>query len=728
MNLDESAPSPRPAPRARAVASWVLRYVLPHWRTFVLALVLMGVYAGANTVRLGMLALLFDGVIAPGDPTEPSGNVMRVYQDWVVPHLGEKYAFDPQVAATFDFEWLELAEGERDIEADGLVFRNGLIAAAAGRVSHLRSLRLENERFTVLTLKLADGASDPGTDWIGRRIGPVVARIVTGGQTEDRIFPILIAFAVLGTVLALVIATSNFGREYLANSIVVHVIADMRADLFRHLSQLSLPYFHRKRSGELISRVTNDVGSLQMALRYIFGEVLQHPLTIVSSLVMAFVASPALTFISLPFLPLMFVPMLRSGRKVKKHGRGTLARLGEVTEVMSQLLSGIRVVKAFNMEAAQEAEFRAKTAGFIRANLKMLRAKVMSRSVLEGIYNLLAAVLLAFGGWLLVNRFFQLNLGDFAVFLSAIAMMYQPLKALTKAYNTMAESLAGGERVLEVLQEKPTVPDKPGAPAFARLAEGIEFRGVSYRYGVDQPWVLQDVDFSAKKGSTVALVGPSGAGKSTLLDLLARFYDPSRGAILLDGVDLRDGTHASLLAQTAIVGQDAFLFHTSIYENILYGRPDASREDVEQAARAAAIHDEILQFPEGYETVIGDRGAKLSGGQRQRLTIARALLKDAEILILDEATSALDSESERRVQAALENLMRGRTTFVIAHRLSTIQHADCILVLDRGRIVEMGSHVELQRAGGLYARLLEMQGQPSHGDQELGSQEERARW
>ncbi|MGE3167007.1 MAG: ABC transporter ATP-binding protein [Planctomycetota bacterium] len=712
MNADEPTPAPPAPPRARTVARWVLGYVLPHWRTFVMALALMGVYAGANTVRLGMLALLFDGVIAPGDPTEPTGNVMRVYQEWVVPHLGPEYAFDPQVAGTFDLEWIEVVDGERVADAKGFVIRRGMIGAAAGKASHLASLRLEREPFTELSLKLADGVVDPGADWKGKRFGPLVARIVTGGQAEDRLFPILIAFAILGTVLALIIATSNFGREYLANSIVVHVIADMRADLFRHLSLLSLPYFHRRRSGELISRVTNDVGSLQMALRYVFGEVLQHPLTIVSSLVMAFVASPALTFISLPFLPLMFIPMLRSGRKVKKHGRGTLARLGEVTEVMSQLLSGIRVVKAFNMEAAQEAEFRQKTAGFIRANLRMLRAKVMARSVLEGIYNLLAAVLLAFGGWLLVNRFFQLNLGDFAVFLSAVAMMYQPLKALTKAYNTMAESLAGGERVLEVLQEKPTVPDRPGAPRFPRLAERIEFRGVSYRYDPDQPWVLQDVSFTAEKGSTVALVGPSGAGKSTLLDLLARFYDPVRGAILIDGMDLRDGTHASLLAQTAIVGQDAFLFHTSIYENILNGRPEASREEVETAARAAAIHDEILQFPEGYDTVIGDRGAKLSGGQRQRVTIARALLKDAEILILDEATSALDTESERRVQAALENLMRGRTTFVIAHRLSTIQHADRILVLDRGRIVETGSHGELQRAGGLYSRLLEMQDRP----------------
>lgn len=715
MSEAANHPDPPSPPPVRDVFRWVMGYVYPYWHRIAFAIALMGLYAGANALRLGMIALLFDGVIAPAAPTDKPGNLMGMYQEHVAPRLGERFEFKPQLKHHAPFVWLTLSEGEvepDENDPNAVIIKNGVIAS-----SELQTGPSMTGPFNAFKLRFKD-PPDPNRAWIGERLEPKAATFLSPETGADRVLPILLAFGVIGVILALVIAFSNFGREYLARSIVVRLIAEIRADVFRHMSSLSLAYFQGKKSGELISRLTNDVAAVQISLRYVFGDVLQHPITMLSAIVMAFLASWQLALIASPFFILFLLPMLKSGKKVKRHGRGTLHKLGEVTQVMTQLLSGIRVVKAFRMEDAQEQEFRRKNAGFIRANLRMVRAKVTARSVMEGLYNFLAAVLLAFGGWLLVNQWFDLRLGDFAVFLSAVAMVYQPLKALTKAWNTLAESLAGAERVHELLAERPTVPDKPGAKRFEVLREQIEFREVSYRYGENEPWVLQQIDFAVKRGQTIALVGPSGAGKSTLLDLLARFYDPVQGSILLDGFDLRDGTHASLLEQTAIVSQDPFLFHESIRENIAHGRPGATEEQIMEAARAAAIHDDIMRFPDGYDEVIGDRGDKLSGGQRQRLTIARALLKNAAILILDEATSALDSESERQVQAALENLMVGRTTFVIAHRLSTIQHADRILVMESGRIVESGTHDELRGAGGPYSRLLEAQA--ASGQDRLG--------
>ncbi len=486
----------------------------------------------------------------------------------------------------------------------------------------------------------------------------------------------------------------------------MRTIASIRRELFRHLSGLSVSFFHTRRTGDLISRLTNDVGSIQLSLRYLFGQLLQHPINIIALLVVAFWASWQLTLLVLLFFPLILIPLIRSGKKVKRHSRGSFAKLGEITEAMSQLLSGIRVVKVFGMENAQLEEFDQRNLGFVKSALKVMRAKITARSLIEGLYTFLAALALLVGGWMMLGT---LTIGDLLVFLGAIASLYHPLKAISRAYNTIQESGAAIERVFEILEERPTVEDLPEAVEFPPFRDTITFENVSFRYGLSEPLVLRDIRFTARRGETIALVGPSGAGKSTLLDLLGRFHDPTEGGILLDGLDLRQGTQASLLRNLAVVDQDSFLFNTTVEENIRHGNLEATHSEIEAAAQAAAIHNEIMAMSEGYSTVIGERCSKVSGGQRQRITIARAILKNAPILILDEATSSLDSESERKIQEALMNLMKGRTTFVIAHRIATVKHVHQILVMDEGRIVAKGTHKELARARGLYARLLKLQ-------------------
>ena len=461
--------------------------------------------------------------------------------------------------------------------------------------------------------------------------------------------------------------------------------------------------------GDVISRMTGDVARLSGTLQLLFGEIFQQPLTILFSLALAFLTSWQLTLMVLPFLLLLAIPVLRQGRKVRRHGLGAMQRFGEITQTMAELLSGIRVVKSFSLEKQQEAEFSKRQDALVRVAMRQQRARLTGRSVVEGLYNLIAAGSLILGGWVVTTGLIDITFGDFVIFIGAITAVYTPLKVLVRASNTINDSLAASDRIFEILDQKPAIFDLPGVGALPRHGKEIRFRDVWYRYSDKGRWALKGIDITVPVGSVVALVGPSGSGKSTVLDLLSRFREPTRGRIEIDGVEIREGTIASLYSQLAVVGQDPFLFHTTVRENILSGRPGSSDEEVETAARAAAIHGEILQLPEGYDTVIGDRGGRLSGGQRQRLTIARALLKDAPILLLDEATSALDSESEREVQQALLRLVTGRTTLVIAHRLSTIRHADQILVLEEGAVVESGTDSQLRASGGLYSRLVELQ-------------------
>jgi len=404
-------------------------------------------------------------------------------------------------------------------------------------------------------------------------------------------------------------------------------------------------------------------------------------------------------------LPLIVIPAGILGQKVRKHGRGSLERLADLTDAMSQMFQGIRIVKAFKMEDAESAEFHAINRRYLKRVMRMIAARGASTAITEGVHTLGFVVILMLGSVAIQSG--RVDLPALCGVVVSLACMVRPVRRLTKSYNILQESMAGGERIFEILDYEPAMRDADDAVDLPGIRQGIEFQNVSFAY--DTELVLRNISFSVPQGHVLAVVGESGAGKSTLLDLIPRFYDPVEGAVLIDGIDLRKIRRDSLLDHVAIVSQQPFLFNRSIRDNIRYGRPSAADKDVAEAARIANIHDFIVSLPEGYDTLAGEYGARLSGGQRQRITIARAILKDPAVLLLDEATSSLDLESERLVQEALANLMKGRTTFVIAHRLSTVCHADKIIVLHDGEIVGEGTHESLLKTCAEYQRLYHLQ-------------------
>ena len=414
------------------------------------------------------------------------------------------------------------------------------------------------------------------------------------------------------------------------------------------------------------------------------------------------------------FFPMLFFVVLRFGKQVRKRSRRQSSKAGIMTTALEQLFSGIRTVKSFSMESYEKKHFDEKNQAVVKEGLRTLRAKVLSNTLVELAAHGAVIIALGVGGYFLIGGKLGLSIGDLIAFTAALNTMYTPVKSLARAYATFQESLGAMERVTEIFEARPGIRQAPDATPLPPFESTIRYEGVDFSYGRER--VLDSIDLEISAGKLTAVVGPTGAGKSTLVDLLLRFYDPTAGRILVDGTDIRTVTLDSLIRQISIVSQDPFLFDTTIRNNILYGRPDATKEEIEVAARAANVHDFITSLPEGYDTEIGDRGTQLSGGQRQRLTIARSLLKNAPILILDEATSNLDAESEAAVQSALERLIRVRSTIAIAHRLSTIRSADKIIVLNHGRIVEQGDYAELLKRRGLFFRLYSKQFEPGNGD------------
>jgi subfamily B ATP-binding cassette protein MsbA len=484
------------------------------------------------------------------------------------------------------------------------------------------------------------------------------------------------------------------------------VVKGLRDDLFTKLNDLSLSYFEANRTGHLVSRVTSDVSVVQETLQTTLTQLVREPLLAVFYLCLLLSLSWPLTLLAVLLVPAAAYLVARLGRALRRYSASTQERMAEMNDLLEETLSGMRVVKAFAMAPFEIRKFKAATAAYYRATLRMVSVRLLASPAGE----VLGALMVALVIWVGSRQVYvqgQLTAAEFITFLVLMFSLGKPVKSLSDVQIKVQQGLAAADRVFEVLDTPVEVSDLPGARALAR-AESVVFQDVSFHYDTGG-LVLRNVSFEVGPGEVLAIVGPSGAGKSTVLDLLPRFYDPTSGVLLMNGRDLRTYTLSSVRERMGIVTQEVILFNDTVRNNIAYGRQELGLEAVERAARMANAHDFIESLPRGYDTPIGQHGVLLSGGQRQRLAIARALLKDPEMLIFDEATSALDSESERLVQEAIDRLLLQRTVFVVAHRLSTIRRADRIVVLEAGRIVELGVHAELYRAGGLYRRLYDLQ-------------------
>lgn len=513
----------------------------------------------------------------------------------------------------------------------------------------------------------------------------------------------LVPFIIIG--MAIFKGLSRYVQEYSIKTAGQLIVQDVRNDLYSHSMGLSMKYYVRNSTGNMMSRILNDVGVMQRSAADVLVDAIRESFTLIGLTASAFYSDWRLACVAFLVLPLALGPASLIGRKIKEYTQRSQVTMGHLTAVLQESFSGVKVIKAFGTEAYETVRFKAENLAFYRFIRKTLKYDSASAPVIE----ILASLGIAGIFWYGLHRVISgaITQGELFAFAASVLMMYTPVKRLIKVNNQIQRSIGAAERVFEVLDEIPDIKDQPGAKALSRVRGEVAFANVSFAYD-DEP-VLQDITLRADPGEVVALVGPSGAGKSTLVGLITRFYDPQAGAITIDGEDIRQVTLDSLKTNIALVDQETFLFNDTLRNNIRYGRRDATDAEVEEAARLAYADEFISQLPEGYESNIGDRGVRLSGGQRQRICIARAILRDAPILILDEATSALDTESEAMVQKALANLMRNRTTFVIAHRLSTVMHADKIIVLQDGRIDEVGSHQELLGRSGLYRTLYDMQ-------------------
>nr|MBN2278917.1 ABC transporter ATP-binding protein [candidate division Zixibacteria bacterium] len=496
------------------------------------------------------------------------------------------------------------------------------------------------------------------------------------------------------------------------------VIRDFRNRLFEKYQSLSLSYFHKQRTGQLVSRVTNDVIVLNETVDLGFNRLVIDSLTVVILTAFLVLLSWKLTLLAALVLPLVFGFIYWMGRKLRRYSARSQEKMADVNSVLEETVSNIRIVKAYAMEQFEIRKFFKATSDYFRALVRMTRIRHLASPVNDILIVAAGILILLYAGSRIINGGGEMDAGDFMTFVIAMFSLIKPVKNLFQIHIKLQEGMAAAERIFEVVDTPIQVQEKPGAIVKTRFESVIKYENVSFAYQSGSP-VISNIDLEVGKGGVVALVGPSGAGKSTLFDLLPRFYDPTEGRITIDGVDIRDLTLNSLRGMLGIVTQETYLFNDSIQNNIAYGLEDVTSEQIIEAARAANAHDFISEFKHRYETQVGNRGVRLSGGQRQRIAIARALLKNPQILIFDEATSALDTESELLVQEAIERLMQDRTTLVIAHRLSTIVNADRIVVIERGRIIERGRHEDLIRKSGLYHRLYMMQFK--NGQEETGS-------
>ena len=494
-------------------------------------------------------------------------------------------------------------------------------------------------------------------------------------------------------------------NDYFMRTAAQLAVQDVRNEIFKKNIFLDLKFFHQNQTGSLMSRIVNDVAMMQDGVGGIVTGVFRDAIGLVSLLGVIFYRDWQLAIISILVIPLSIYPAQILGKKIKLNARKGQEEAGGFANILQEALSGIKVVKAFSLEKIMIDNFSRANRMYYDFTRKLIKYTSLSSPIMEIITSFGIAAVVFFGGHKVMAN--KLSAPEFFSFITAMALVYSPLKKLISAYSEAQRCLGASERVFEIIDARPEIIDAPDGYTLTKDDNRVEFKNVYFKYQDD--YILNNVCLVAEKGQAIALVGPSGGGKSTLVSLIARFFDTSEGKILIGSHDVRDITKTSLMNHIALVDQETILFHDTVANNIRYGKPGATDDEITKAAQAAFAHDFIIDMPAGYETSIGDRGVRLSGGQRQRLCIARAILKNAPILILDEATSALDTESEQMVQKALDNLMINRTTFVIAHRLSTVLHADKIIVLENGSIVESGTHQELIQNNGLYSRLCSVQ-------------------
>lgn len=497
-----------------------------------------------------------------------------------------------------------------------------------------------------------------------------------------------------------------YGQTYLMSYIAQKIIIDIREVLYRHLQKLSLAYYEKRKTGTIMSYITNDVAALQTALVDSMVELVTEGAILIGSLGTMFYLHWKLSLLTLVTMPIIAQAMKIFGKRLKQTSFIMQERIADITSVLQEAISSVRVVKSFVREDYEIERFKKENYSNFSAQMKNTQIMATLTPVVEFLAAIGVMVIIWYGGLEVING--NLTAGALMAFLIYAVNLANPIKRLSRVFGNIQKAMAAAERVFEVLDTVPEIADKPNAKPLATIDGKVSFKNVSFSYKEGET-ALDDISLEVNAGQMVAIVGPSGAGKTTIANLLPRFYDPTAGAILVDDTDIREITMHSLREQIGIVPQETVLFNGTVYENILYGDLNASKEEVIDATKAANAHDFVSAMPDGYQTQIGERGSSLSGGQRQRLAIARAILKNPRILILDEATSALDTESEKLVQAALDKLMIGRTSFVIAHRLSTVLKANMILVMEKGKIVERGTHEELLALGGLYSSLYQIQ-------------------
>lgn len=517
---------------------------------------------------------------------------------------------------------------------------------------------------------------------------------------------VLLLLAAVAIIISFLSNLFRYLGSWTIENMRTRTLQKMRNEMFSRVMDMNVGYFSDQRKGDIISKITSDVGVVQFCITNTLQVSFREPFLIIGYIVMMIAISWELAIFSVLFLPLVALLIGNIVKRLRHPARTNQKRMGEMVSTLDESLSGIKVIKSYNATEYIKQKYYDISADLARLTLSMARRQQLASPMSEFLGITAVGVILVFGG-ALVSRG-ALDPGGFIAFVAIFSQITRPVRTFIDQFANINQGIAAGERIFSIIDTKPEIEDKPDARELKGLRDKIEFRHVHFSYDGTRE-VIDDISFEIRRGQTVALVGPSGGGKSTLSELLPRFYDPTSGEILIDGISLRDYTQDSVRAHMSVVAQDTVLFNDTIEGNIAMGRPSATHEEIVEAAKVANADSFIRECPEGYGTNIGDRGVKLSGGQRQRLSIARAVLKNPDILILDEATSALDTESEKLVQDALNNLLKGRTSVVIAHRLSTIHNADKIIVVDHGRIAEQGTHAELMARNGIYAKLIEMQ-------------------